>query len=70
MTDDQLVISPAQAAAILGVDPSTVRRWVREGACPDAFAALPSRHFHVTARRSAPFDALPIRACFRCVKQG
>lgn len=33
---------------------------------PDAFAALLSRWFRVTGRRASPFDALPIRACFRC----
>lgn len=34
---------------------------------PAAFEALLSRHFQVTARCSAPFDAVPIRACFRCL---
>lgn len=33
---------------------------------PDAFEALLSRHFRVTQRRASPFDALPIRACYRC----
>jgi 2-polyprenyl-3-methyl-5-hydroxy-6-metoxy-1,4-benzoquinol methylase len=34
---------------------------------PAEFERLLRRHFRVTERRSAPFDALPIRACFRCV---
>lgn len=34
---------------------------------PGEFERLLQRHFRVTERRSAPFDALPIRACFRAV---
>jgi 2-polyprenyl-3-methyl-5-hydroxy-6-metoxy-1,4-benzoquinol methylase len=34
---------------------------------PAAFEALLGRHFRVAERRAAPFDALPIRACFRCL---
>jgi 2-polyprenyl-3-methyl-5-hydroxy-6-metoxy-1,4-benzoquinol methylase len=34
---------------------------------PDEFQSLLSQHFRVEERRFAPFDALPIRACFRCV---
>ena len=34
---------------------------------PDAFQQLLERWFLVTHRQAAPFDALPIRACFRCV---
>ena len=48
-----------------GADEFHIHQWT-----PDAFAALLSRHFRITDRSSAPFDALPIRACFRCVKQG
>ena len=33
---------------------------------PDAFERLLARWFRITARRASPFDALPIRACFRC----
>jgi len=33
---------------------------------PDAFERLLARWFRVTQRRASPFDALPIRACFRC----
>jgi ubiquinone/menaquinone biosynthesis C-methylase UbiE len=34
---------------------------------PGEFERLLGRHLHVTDRRMAPFGALPIRACFRCV---
>jgi 2-polyprenyl-3-methyl-5-hydroxy-6-metoxy-1,4-benzoquinol methylase len=34
---------------------------------PDAFADVLGRHFTVTTHRHAPFDRIPIRACFRCV---
>ena len=34
---------------------------------PDAFAQVLQPHFRVTARRGAPVDRIPIRACFRCV---
>ena len=34
---------------------------------PREFERLLARYFRVTDARAAPFDALPIRACFRCV---
>jgi 2-polyprenyl-3-methyl-5-hydroxy-6-metoxy-1,4-benzoquinol methylase len=34
---------------------------------PDQFLKLLEKFFRVTERQSAPHDALPIRACFRCV---
>ncbi len=34
---------------------------------PDEFASVLERRFRVTERRAAPFDRLPIRACYRCV---
>ena len=34
---------------------------------PGAFERLLGRWFRVTQRKASPFDALPIRACFRCV---
>lgn len=34
---------------------------------PDQFLRLLEKFFRVTERQSAPHDALPIRACFRCV---
>lgn len=34
---------------------------------PAEFQSLLERDFRVTERRASPFDALPIRACFRCV---
>jgi 2-polyprenyl-3-methyl-5-hydroxy-6-metoxy-1,4-benzoquinol methylase len=34
---------------------------------PDEFGSLLGRHFRVTERRAAPFEALPIRACYRCL---
>ena len=42
MSDKPLVLTPRQAAAKLGVDHTTIRRWVRSGHCPDAFASLPT----------------------------
>jgi 2-polyprenyl-3-methyl-5-hydroxy-6-metoxy-1,4-benzoquinol methylase len=36
---------------------------------PSEFQRLVEKHFRVTERRSAPHDALPIRACFRCVQK-
>jgi SAM-dependent methyltransferase len=33
---------------------------------PWQFARLLERHFEIEQRRAAPFDALPMRACFRC----
>jgi 2-polyprenyl-3-methyl-5-hydroxy-6-metoxy-1,4-benzoquinol methylase len=37
---------------------------------PAEFERLLSKHLRVTDRRSAPVDAFPIRACFRCVRRG
>jgi 2-polyprenyl-3-methyl-5-hydroxy-6-metoxy-1,4-benzoquinol methylase len=36
---------------------------------PREFENLLAKHFRVTARKSAPHDALPIRACFRCISR-
>jgi len=36
---------------------------------PAEFEQLLGRHLRVTDRRMAPFDAMPIRACFRCVRR-
>lgn len=36
---------------------------------PAEFERLLERHFRVTNRAFAPFEALPIRACFRCVQR-
>lgn len=47
-----------------GGDEFHIHQWT-----PDEFERLLSRYFRVTDRRSAPFDALPIRACFRCVRR-
>ena len=33
---------------------------------PPEFEAFLSRHFTVLERASAPFDAIPVRACFKC----
>jgi len=48
-----------------GGDEFHIHQWT-----PEAFEQLLGQHFRVTDRRSAPFDTLPIRACFRCVKRG
>lgn len=48
-----------------GGDAYHLHRWT-----PAEFERLLARHFQVTHRASAPFAALPIRACFRCVKRG
>ena len=48
-----------------GGDEFHIHQWT-----PDAFERLLDRNFRITDRRSAPFGALPIRACFRCVKRG
>lgn len=48
-----------------GGDVYHLHRWK-----PAEFERLLAEHFRVTHRKSAPFDALPIRACFRCVKRG
>ena len=45
-----------------GADKYHLHQWT-----PPEFEALLSKHFRVTDRASAPVDALPIRACFRCV---
>lgn len=45
-----------------GADKYHLHRWT-----PAEFERVLSRHFRVTERASAPLDALPIRACFRCV---
>jgi 2-polyprenyl-3-methyl-5-hydroxy-6-metoxy-1,4-benzoquinol methylase len=37
---------------------------------PAEFQAVLARHFVVEERRSAPFDWLPVRVCFRCRPQG
>ena len=43
------VLSPRQAAEILGVHHTTVRRWVAEGACPNVFANLPGTRVGIPA---------------------
>jgi 2-polyprenyl-3-methyl-5-hydroxy-6-metoxy-1,4-benzoquinol methylase len=45
-----------------GGDAHHLHRWT-----PTEFRTLLSRYFRVTDARAAPFDALPIRACFRCI---
>jgi 2-polyprenyl-3-methyl-5-hydroxy-6-metoxy-1,4-benzoquinol methylase len=47
-----------------GGDRHHLHRWT-----PTEFRALLARHFEVTEARAAPFDRLPIRACFRCVRR-
>jgi 2-polyprenyl-3-methyl-5-hydroxy-6-metoxy-1,4-benzoquinol methylase len=47
-----------------GGDEFHIHKWT-----PKEFERVLSRHFRVTDSRSAPFDALPIRACFRCVRR-
>lgn len=47
-----------------GGDEFHIHRWT-----PAEFERLLSRHFRVTDHRSAPFAALPVRACFRCVRR-
>lgn len=47
-----------------GGDIYHLHRWT-----PDEFARVLERHFRVTARRAAPFDAVPIRACYRCTRR-
>ncbi len=46
-----------------GGDEHHLHRWT-----PAEFERWLAPHLRVTARRHAPFDALPIRACFRCVR--
>lgn len=41
------VLTPREAAAILGVSHQTIRRWVTDGACPNAFATLPGARIGV-----------------------
>ena len=36
---------------------------------PHEFERILGRHFRITARRAAPVGALPIHACFRCVRR-
>jgi 2-polyprenyl-3-methyl-5-hydroxy-6-metoxy-1,4-benzoquinol methylase len=45
-----------------GGDEFHIHQWT-----PAEFERLLGRFMRVTDRRCAPFDALPIRACFRCV---
>jgi 2-polyprenyl-3-methyl-5-hydroxy-6-metoxy-1,4-benzoquinol methylase len=47
-----------------GGDIYHLHRWT-----PGEFQALLERHLRVTARRAAPFGALPIRACYRCTRR-
>ncbi len=47
-----------------GGDEFHAHRWT-----PAQFESLLGRFLRVTDRRSAPFDALPVRACFRCVRR-
>lgn len=42
-----LVLTPREAAGLLGVDHTTVRRWIKDGACPDVFANLPGTRLGV-----------------------
>lgn len=44
---DALVLTPRHAAELLGVDHTTIRRWVRDGACPNVFAHLPGTRIGV-----------------------
>lgn len=44
---DALVLTPREAAALLGVDHTTVRRWIKDGACPNVFAHLPGTRLGV-----------------------
>jgi len=45
-----------------GGDTYHLHRWT-----PDEFERVLARHFRVTDRRGAPINAIPLRACFRCV---
>jgi SAM-dependent methyltransferase len=47
-----------------GGDEFHIHQWT-----PAQFERLLSRHLRVTDRRAAPADALPIRACFRCLRK-
>ena len=44
---EAFVLKPTEAAEVLGLDPSTIRRWIRFGECPDAFADLPTERVGV-----------------------
>ena len=46
-----------------GGDKYHLHRWT-----PDEFEQLVERHLRVVDRRMAPFGAIPLRACFRCVR--
>ncbi len=48
-----------------GGDEFHIHQWT-----PDEFERLLGRFVRVADRRNAPFDTLPIRACFRCVRRG
>lgn len=47
MSTEALVLSPREAAALLGVSHQTMRRWVADGAAPNAFAHLPGTRIGV-----------------------
>jgi hypothetical protein len=46
-----------------GGDAYHLHRWT-----PSEFERLLTRHLRITARRPATIAALPIHACFRCVR--
>ena len=45
-----------------GGDAYHIHRWT-----PDDFRRLLEAYFRVTDFRGAPLDALPLRACYRCI---
>lgn len=47
-----------------GGDVYHLHRW-----SPDEFERILRRHFRITTRRAAPLDALPLHACFRCIRR-
>ena len=51
--DDDFLLSPAQAAALLRVRPSTLARWRREGRGPAYTRTVPGPRGHVRYRRAA-----------------
>ncbi len=61
---DAQVLSPGRVARVLGVDPSTVRRWVRDGAVPNVFADLPTDRLGIptwwVAERVSPPAPAPL----------
>jgi hypothetical protein len=59
--DGAQVLSPGKVAAVLGVDPSTVRRWVRDGAVPNVFEDLPTDRVGIPAWWVADRVAAPSR---------